>query len=83
MGTAGRTSSPGSCRAAPADPVWTGVGGAGETGVVPELPEVHALVADLGTRLGGRTVERFDLVSFAALKTFDPPVSALAGGTVR
>ena len=50
---------------------------------MPELPEVHALVADLGTRLGGRTVERFDLVSFAALKTFDPPVSALAGGTVR
>lgn len=50
---------------------------------MPELPEVHALVADLGARLGGRIVERFDIVSFAALKTFDPPVSALAGGTVR
>jgi formamidopyrimidine-DNA glycosylase len=46
---------------------------------VPELPEVHALVADLRRRLTGRTVERFDVVSFAALKTFDPPASALAG----
>ena len=50
---------------------------------MPELPEVHALVTDLGSRLDGRTVERFDVVSFAALKTFDPPVAALAGGTVR
>ncbi|MET0843221.1 MAG: DNA-formamidopyrimidine glycosylase family protein, partial [Mycetocola sp.] len=50
---------------------------------MPELPEVHALVADLGSRLDGRIVERFDVVSFAALKTFDPPVAALAGGIVR
>jgi formamidopyrimidine-DNA glycosylase len=50
---------------------------------VPELPEVHALVADLGARLSGRTVDRLDLVSFAALKTFDPPVSALSGQVVR
>jgi formamidopyrimidine-DNA glycosylase len=49
---------------------------------VPELPEVHALVADLGSRLVGRTVERLDVLSFAALKTFDPPVSALAGQTI-
>jgi formamidopyrimidine-DNA glycosylase len=49
---------------------------------VPELPEVHALVTDLGSRLIGQTVERLDIVSFAALKTFDPPVSALAGLTV-
>jgi formamidopyrimidine-DNA glycosylase len=46
---------------------------------VPELPEVHALVADLGARLIGHTVLRLDVLSFAALKTFDPPVSALAG----
>jgi len=46
---------------------------------VPELPEVTALVADLGARLGGRTLDRLSVVSFAALKTFDPPVSALAG----
>ena len=50
-----------------------------ETGTVPELPEVHALVTDLGARLIGRTVNRFDVVSFAALKTFDPPASALSG----
>jgi len=50
---------------------------------VPELPEVHALVADLGSRLRGRVIDRLDLVSFAALKTFDPPVSALAGTTIE
>ncbi|MET0715589.1 MAG: DNA-formamidopyrimidine glycosylase family protein [Mycetocola sp.] len=50
---------------------------------MPELPEVHALVTDLGTRLSGRTVDRLDMVSFAALKTFDPPVSALNGRVVR
>ena len=44
---------------------------------------MHALVADLSSRLDGRTVERLDVVSFAALKTFDPAVSALAGGVVR
>ena len=49
---------------------------------MPELPEVHALVTDLGTRLGGRTVARLDLVSFAAFKTFGPPVSALAGQVI-
>jgi formamidopyrimidine-DNA glycosylase len=49
---------------------------------VPELPEVHALVADLGSRLIGHAVKRLDVVSFAALKTFDPPVSALDGRTV-
>jgi formamidopyrimidine-DNA glycosylase len=49
---------------------------------VPELPEVHALVADLGARLVGRTVDRVDVVSFAALKTFEPPVTRLAGGTI-
>ncbi|MCC6855975.1 MAG: Fpg/Nei family DNA glycosylase, partial [Microbacteriaceae bacterium] len=46
---------------------------------MPELPEVHALVADLGGRLAGHTLDRIDVVSFAALKTFDPPVSALNG----
>ncbi len=50
---------------------------------MPELPEVHALVADLERRLTGRTVERLDIIAFAALKTFDPPVSALAGQVIR
>lgn len=49
---------------------------------MPELPEVHALVADLGTRLTGRTVRRLDVTAFSALKTYDPPVSALEGATI-
>jgi formamidopyrimidine-DNA glycosylase len=49
---------------------------------MPELPEIHALVADLGARLIGRTVKRLDLVSFAALKTFDPPASSLSGHVI-
>ncbi len=49
---------------------------------MPELPEVHALVTDLGSRLGGRVIDRVDIVSFAALKTFDPPITALAGTTI-
>ena len=46
---------------------------------MPELPEVQALVSDLGARLAGHTVDKVLLVSFAALKTFDPPISALHG----
>lgn len=50
---------------------------------MPELPEIHAIAADLRARLRGRTVERLELVSFAALKTIDPPASALAGHPIR
>jgi len=49
---------------------------------VPELPEVHALVADLGSRLIGRRIDRFVPVSFAAVKTFDPPAAALSDRTI-
>ena len=49
---------------------------------MPELPEVTALVADLGRRLTGRTIDRLDVFSVAALKTFDPAPSALAGRVV-
>ncbi len=49
---------------------------------MPELPEVHALATDLGARLRGRVVGRLEIVAFAALKTFDPPVAALTGRTV-
>jgi formamidopyrimidine-DNA glycosylase len=49
---------------------------------VPELPEVEALVSDLSRRLEGRAVVRVDVVAFSCLKTYDPPVSALAGGMV-
>jgi formamidopyrimidine-DNA glycosylase len=46
---------------------------------VPELPEVEALAAYLRERAVGRTVERFEVSSFSALKTFDPPPTAIAG----
>ncbi len=49
---------------------------------MPELPEVQALAADLGARLTGRTIVRFDITAFSALKTYNPPVSALEGGTI-
>ena len=50
---------------------------------MPELPEVAALVDDLADRLSGRAVARVDVVAFSALKTFDPPISALAGSLVE
>jgi DNA-formamidopyrimidine glycosylase len=46
---------------------------------MPELPEVEALAVFLRARAGGRVVARAEAASFAALKTFDPPLSALAG----
>ncbi|RWZ58276.1 Fpg/Nei family DNA glycosylase [Labedella populi] len=49
---------------------------------MPELPEVHALAQGLDARLRGRTIDRFDVFAIAALKTVDPPVTALSGATV-
>lgn len=49
---------------------------------MPELPEVAALADFLRERTSGRTVSAVEVGSIAALKTFDPPVEALAGGTV-
>jgi formamidopyrimidine-DNA glycosylase len=49
---------------------------------MPELPEVTALVADLGSRLVGREITRFDIVSFSALKTVQISVDALIGETI-
>jgi formamidopyrimidine-DNA glycosylase len=46
---------------------------------VPELPEVEALAAYLRERALGRTVERFEVTAISALKTYDPPPSAVAG----
>jgi formamidopyrimidine-DNA glycosylase len=50
---------------------------------MPELPEVHALAADLRARLADRAIARLDLAAFSALKTYDPPVSALSGALVE
>jgi DNA-formamidopyrimidine glycosylase len=49
---------------------------------VPELPEVAALAADLRERGVGRVIERADATEFSVLKTYDPPLTALAGGTL-
>lgn len=49
---------------------------------MPELPEVAALADFLRARTAGRTVAAVEVGSIAALKTFDPPVDALAGGAV-
>jgi len=49
---------------------------------VPELPEVEGLALDLRGRLDGRAIARVDIAAFSALKTFDPPLSALSGSFV-
>ncbi len=49
---------------------------------MPELPEVEALAVFLRERAGGRVVARAEAASFAALKTFNPPLSALAGRVI-
>jgi len=46
---------------------------------VPELPEVEALTAFLRENAVGSVVTRVDLASVQAIKTFDPPLSALGG----
>jgi formamidopyrimidine-DNA glycosylase len=50
---------------------------------VPELPEVEGLALDLAGRLDGRAIVRVDIAAFSALKTFDPPLSALTGTLVE
>ena len=44
---------------------------------------MEGLVLDLGSRLEGRAIARVDIAAFSALKTFDPPLSALAGAFVE
>jgi formamidopyrimidine-DNA glycosylase len=50
---------------------------------VPELPEVEALALDLEGRLKDRAIVKAYVVAISALKTFDPPVSALEGTLVE
>ena len=49
---------------------------------MPELPEVEALAADLRGRVVGHRVQRVDVAAISALKTFDPPPTALHGKLV-
>jgi formamidopyrimidine-DNA glycosylase len=46
---------------------------------VPELPEVEALTRALDERACGLEVTRCEVASFAALKTFDPPLESVVG----
>jgi formamidopyrimidine-DNA glycosylase len=49
---------------------------------MPELPELDVLAENVAARLGGARVASVRVVSVAALKTFDPPIDALAGRAV-
>jgi formamidopyrimidine-DNA glycosylase len=49
---------------------------------MPELPEVEALASFLRDRATGRAVLRADVAAFSAVKTFDPPLTALQGAVV-
>ena len=49
---------------------------------MPELPEVESLAAYLRERAVGHAVARVDVVAISALKTYDPPITALNGLTV-
>jgi len=50
---------------------------------MPELPEVEALRRFLAERTSGRTIVAADVANIAALKTYDPPLSALVGAIVK
>ena len=49
---------------------------------MPELPEVAALADFLDARLRGAVLAKVQVVSFAVLKTADPPIAELVGRTV-
>jgi len=49
---------------------------------MPEMPEVQGLTAFLAERAVGRTVTRASVAAIAALKTYDPPITALQGATI-
>lgn len=49
---------------------------------MPELPEVESLAVFLQERAVGHAVARIDVLAISALKTYDPPITALNGLTV-
>lgn len=49
---------------------------------MPEMPEVQGLVDFLGERAVGRTITRTSVSAIAALKTYDPPNTALHGAVI-
>ncbi len=49
---------------------------------MPEMPEVQAHAERMTSALGGATLKRFELLNFASLKTYDPPIDAAIGATL-
>lgn len=49
---------------------------------MPEMPEVQGLTAFLAERAVGRTITRATVSAIAALKTYDPPITALQQATI-
>jgi DNA-formamidopyrimidine glycosylase len=49
---------------------------------MPELPEVESLAVFLRAHATGHAVARADAASFSVLKTFDPPLTSLAGQVI-
>jgi formamidopyrimidine-DNA glycosylase len=49
---------------------------------MPELPEVEVLTTGLAARMSGRRIERCQLASISALKTFEPPLEQVVGRSV-
>ncbi|MGV1003369.1 MAG: DNA-formamidopyrimidine glycosylase family protein [Candidatus Nanopelagicales bacterium] len=49
---------------------------------MPELPEVAALAASLEERTAGLRIARAELAAISALKTFDPPLAAVADAQI-
>ena len=50
---------------------------------MPELPEMEITARRLGEALAGETIESAVAPGINALKTFDPPLSALDGATIE
>ena len=50
---------------------------------MPELPEMEIVARRLGEALAGETIETAVAPGINALKTFDPPLSALEGATIE
>ena len=46
---------------------------------MPEMPEVESLARFLTEKCVGHAIARIDLAAFSALKTYDPPLTALHG----
>lgn len=49
---------------------------------MPEMPEVQGLTAFLAERAVGRTITRATVSAIAALKTYDPPITAMQQATI-